>query len=179
MIYLPTFPCDRVLSRWTGRAHTLTIDPIGVECFVSGSAPRRGLFGRRRAAEPVVETYLHVLVHGEQSSDRIRSWAANQVAQLGVLAEHPDAAGDELNRLTAAEAERLADREWTPATVVIDDTPHAASAFVAAPDRWAAYVDLGADRVALVGRGLPLADASLRTASTDEARELRTAALRV
>nr|NLI50155.1 hypothetical protein [Propionibacterium sp.] len=179
MIYLPAFPCDWVLSRWTGRAHTLTIDPIGVECFVAGPPPRRGLFGRRHTAEPTVAVYLHVLVHGEQTSDRIRSWAANQVAQLGVLAERPDAAGDELNRLTAEQAERLAGREWTPAEVVVDQVAHAASAFVAAPDRWAAYVELGPDRVALVGRGLSLAQAALRTASTDEARRLRTDALRV
>lgn len=178
MIYLPTFPCDWVLSRWTGRAHTLTIDPIGVECFVSGAEPRRGLFGRRRAAAPVAE-YLHVLVHGEQSSDRIRSWAATQVAQLGVLAERPDASGDELNRLTEAEALRLADREWTPASVVIDGQAHEASAYVVETDRWAAFVDLGADRVAMVGRGLPLGRATLRTASSDEARQLRTDALRV
>jgi len=179
MIYLPTFDCDWVLSRWTGRAHTLTIDPIGVECFVAGSPQRRGLFGRRRAAEPPVAGYLHVLVHAEQSSDRIRSWAATQVAQLGVLAAHPDATGDLLNRLTAEEAERLAGRDWTPAEVVVDGVAQAASALVAEPERWAAYVDLGADRVALVGRGLPLAQAALRTASTEEARRLRTDALRV
>ncbi len=179
MIYLPAFACDRVLSRWTGRAHSLTIDPIGVECFVAGPPPRRGLLGRRRATQPPVAAYLHVLVHGEQPSDRIRSWAMNQVAQLGVLAEHPGATGDELNRLTAAAVERLAGREWTAAEVVVDGVAHAASAFVAEPERWAAYVELGADRVALVGRGLPLAGAALRTATSDEARQLRTDALRV
>ncbi len=179
MIYLPAFDCDWVLSRWTGRAHTLTIDPIGVECFVAGAPPRRGLFGRRRAADPVVAGYLHVLVHAEQPSDRIRSWAINQVAQLGVLAAQPDAVGDALNRLTAEEAGRLAGREWTAAEVVVDGVAHAASAFVAEPGRWAAYVDLGADRVVLVGRGVTQEQAALRTASSDEARQLRTDALRV
>lgn len=179
MIYLPAFACDWVLSRWTGRAHGLSIDPIGVECFVAGPEPRRGLFGRRRAAEPVVASYLHVLVHTEQSSDRIRAWAAHQVAQLRVLADHPEASGELLNRLTEEESQRQADRDWTPTHVVLDGSPREASAFVVEPERWAAYVDLGADRVALVGRGLTLEEACLRTASNDEARKLRTDALRV
>lgn len=178
MLYLPEFPCDWALSRWTGRPHGLTIDPLGVECFVAPPAQRRGLFGRRRA-EPSVSPYLHVLVHNELSSDRIRSWARMQVARLGVLATAPDAEGDALNRLTEQESALLADREWTPVEVVIDGAPHPGSAFVAEPLRWAAYLDLGADRVALVGRDLTLAAARLRTATADEARRLRTDALRV
>lgn len=178
MLYVPEFPCDWALSRWSGRPHGLTIDPLGVECFVAPTETRRGLFGRRRVT-PASSVYLHVLVHQELSSDRIRSWARAQVARLGVLASQPDAAGDVLNRLADEEAARLADGDWTPAEVVIDGIAHAASAFVAEPGRWAAYVDLGADRVALVGRDLDLADARLRTATAEEARRVRTDALRV
>lgn len=178
MIYLPDFDCDWALSRWTGRPHGLTIDPIGVECFVAAPEPKRRLFGRRPVAPEPAE-YLHVLVHQELTSDRIRSWAAHQVAVLGVLAVRPDAAGDELNRLAAQEAAALEGRDWTPASVTVDGVAAAASAFVAEPDRWAAYVELGEDRVALVGRGLALDRARLRTASADEARRVRTDALRV
>lgn len=179
MLYLPDFDCDTTLSRWTGRPHGLSIDPLGVECFVAAPEPRRRLFGRRPAASPPPAAYLHVLVHQELSSDRIRSWAANQVALLGVLATNPDAAGDALHRLTAEESERLAGREWTPTTLTLDGGELAASAFVAEPGRWAAYVEVGEDRIALVGRGLEPAQAPLRTATSDEARRLRTEALRV
>ncbi len=181
VIYLPAFDCDWVLSRWTGRPQGLTIDPIGVEAFVAApTAKPSGLLGRLRKAEPTgPDAYLHVLVHDELPSDRIRSWAVNQVAKLRVLGERPDAAGDSLNRLTAQEVERLTDRDWTAAQVVIDGTAHPASVFEAEEGRWAAYADLGADRLVLVGQGLTLADATLRTASTEEARQLRTDALRV
>jgi len=178
VLYLPEFPCEWALSRWSGRPHGLAIDPLGVECFVAPPTPRRGLFGRRRS-EPAPSLYLHVLVHNELSSDRIRSWARTQVARLGVLATQPDAEGDTLNRLAEEESGRLVDREWTPAEIVIDGVPRAGSAFLAEPQRWAAYVDLGADRIALVGRDLTLEAARLRTATADEARRIRTDALRV
>lgn len=178
MIYLPVFECEWTLSRWTGRPHGLSIDPIGVECFVPVAAPKRRLFQRRPAA-PAGSPYLHVLVHNDLPSDRIRSWAEGQVAQLGVLEKHPDASGDQFNRLAEAESGRLEDRDWTPATMTVDGVSHAASAFVAQPERWAAYVDLGQDRVVLVGHNLPLDGLALRTASSQEAREVRTAALRV
>lgn len=177
VIYLPAFDCDTVLSRWTGRPHGMTIDPIGVECFVMPPA-RRTLLGRRReASEP--SAYLHVLVHDELSSDRIRSWATSQVARLAALANQPDAEGDLLNRLAAEAQESLMDREWTPQALVVDGHVHPGSAFVAEPLRWAAYLELGADRVALVGSGLTPEEAPLRTATGDEARALRTDALRV
>lgn len=179
MIYLPTFPCEWVLSRWSGRAHSMTIDPIGVEAFVPQEPAPRGIFGRRRKEPVAPAAYLHVLVHQELSSERIRSWAVGQVAQLAALAAQPDAVGDTLNRLAASEADRLSGRDWIPADITVDGVTWAASAYVDSPGRWAAYVELGHDRVALVGRDLELADASLRTASLDEARQLRSEALRV
>lgn len=178
MLYLPTLPCDWTLSRWTGRPHGLGIDPIGVECFVPVEERKRGLFGRRRGGVSA-SPYLHVLVHSELSGERIRSWARAQVARLGALAEQPDAEGDVLNRLAEAETSRLADVAWTPASFVVDGEPVGGAVYLAEPQRWAGYVEVGADRLALVGRDLAPSDAVLRTASSDEARQIRTAALRV
>lgn len=153
----------------------MSIDPIGVECFVD--VPRgRGLFGR---GKPTPEPYLHVLVHDELPSDRIRSWAARQVALMLALDADPQLAGDPLNRAADEQGRGLQGRDWVPATVVMDGQAREASVYEAAPDRWAAYLDLGEDRVVIVGRDLALADAPLRTASADEARELRTEALKV
>ncbi|WP_040160814.1 hypothetical protein [Nigerium massiliense] len=177
MIYLPAFEADWTMSRWTGRPQGLSIDPIGVECLVPAEV-RRGLFGRRKAAEQPA-AFLHVLVHEEMPSDRIRSWAARQVALMLALDEQPQLAGDALNRLADDHARDLRGRDWVPATVILDGTPREASVFEAAPDRWAAYLDLGTDRVAIVGRDLALADAPLRTATAEEARQLRTEALKV
>ena len=179
MLYLPTFDCEWALSRWSGRPHGLTLDPLGFECFVAVPAPKRGLFGRRRPAESAPAPYLHVLVHVDLSADRVRSWVTGQVARLGVLAVTPDAVGDLLNRLTEEESARLSDRAWEPATVVVDGAPRAASAFVAEPGRWGAYLEVGDDRVALVGRGLALADVALRSATEDEQAQVRAVALRV
>ena len=43
----------------------------------------------------------------------------------------------------------------------------------------AAFTELGDDLVAIIGSDLPLSSVRLRTATSDEARELRTQALRV
>ncbi len=178
MIYLPTFDCEWALSRWSGRPQGLAIDPLGVECGVTAPIPKRRLF-QRRAAEPAASVYLHVLVHTDLSSDRIRSWARGQVAQLGVLETYPDARGDDLNRLTESELAALEGLEWTLASVTVDGVARQGSALVVRPDRWAAFIDLGADRVVLVGSHLALDDVALRAATSDEARQVRTAALRV
>ena len=178
MLYVPDFEAEWSLSRWTGRPQGLTIDPLGVEAVIVPEA-RKGLRARFHHEELAPIRYLHVLVHQEMPTDRIRSWCANQVAQVGVLMEHPDAFGDELNRLTADEAERLSGRDWTPAQVIVDGVAHQASAYVAEPDRWAALVELGEERVALVSRGFTIEEATLRTATYDEARRIRTDALRV
>jgi hypothetical protein len=179
VLYLPTFDCEWALSRWSGRPHGLTLDPLGVECFVSVPEPKRGLFGRRRSTDPSAAPYLHVLVHTDLSAERVRSWAVGQVARLGVLAAVPDAVGDTLNRLTEEESGRLADRAWTPATITLGGAPHQASAFEAEPGRWCAYLEVDGDRVALVGRALALADVGLRPATSAELAEVRAAALRV
>lgn len=177
MIYVPDFQADWALSRWTGRPAGLTIDPIGVEATIRAAPVKRRLFARPRPPEP--EPYLHALVHTELPSDRIRSWAMRQVAVLAALEGTPEASGEHLNRQADAEAERLSGRDWVPATVMIDGRGHAASVYEDGPTRWAAYVDLGADRLALIGQGLTLAEAPLRTADADEARRLRTDALQV
>lgn len=177
MMYLPVIPCDTALSRWTGRPVGMTIDPLGVECFIPGPVLRGGLFRRRR--EPEVRAYLHVLVHGELGPDRVRSWAAGQVARLAALADEPDAVGDRLNRLAAEHGERIAAVEWTDTELQVDGHSVPGSCYVDGPSRWAAYFELGDDRVALVGRDLALAETALRTATDVEARALRMDALRV
>jgi len=179
VLYLPTFDCEWALSRWSGRPHGLTLDPLGVECFVPVPAPKRGLFGRRRAADPAAAPYLHVLVHTDLPAERVRSWAVGQVARLGVLAAVPDAVGDTLNRLTEEESARLADRAWAPATIEVDGAPRQASAFEAEPGRWCAFLEVDGDRVALVGRALALGDVGLRAATDAEVAQVRAAALRV
>lgn len=178
MIFLPDLDWDATLSRWTGRPHGLTIDPIGVECFAPVAEPKRGWFGRRRD-EPTASPYVHVLAHRELGSDRIRAWASGQVAQLAALSREPDATGQRLTELTEAEAARLAGRDWTPASLTVDGVAHPGSAYVDTPERWAAYVEVGEDRIALIGRDVTLDAVALRTASGDEARRLRTDALRV
>ena len=166
MIYLPEQAAESALSAWAGRPDGLVIDPIGVEAvpLAPGAGPR---------------PYLHVLCHRELPAAHIRSWMRRQVAQHLVRLDDPDAAGDTLNRLTDDRLAALADRDETPTVISVDGAPVTVAAWEITPMLWAAYTELGDDLVAIIGSDLPLSSVRLRTATSDEARELRTQALRV
>ncbi len=166
MIYLPVTAREVVLSGWAGRPSGLSIDPIGVECV-----PRVRGAGRH--------PYLHVLAHRDLQPARIRAWQMRQVAQHLVRREAPKASGDELNRLTDDRLAALGGLAWTPATVVLDGRGMPVSRWQVEPRLWAAYAEIGEDRVALIGSDIPLDAVELRTASAEEALRLRTDAMRV
>ena len=66
-----------------------------------------------------------------------------------------------------------------PATITIDGRAERAIAWEVSPTLWAIYVEQGEDRIAVIASDVPAGALELRTASIDEARELRTEALRV
>lgn len=167
MIYVPTAVSEQALSSWAGRPVGLTIDPIGVEAVpaVAGAGPR---------------AYVHVLAHHEMTPERIRSWQQRQLTQHLVRDRiGQDVSSDEFNRATDELALQLADREWIDGTVVIDGSAVTATVWELSPTLWAAYTELGEDRIALIGSDVPRDAIALRTATSDEARALRTEALRV
>lgn len=167
MIYLPVSVSEQSLSSWTGRPVGLTIDPIGVEAVpaVPGAGPR---------------AYVHVLVHHELGSERIRSWQRRQLTQhLVRQLIGDDASTDAFNRATDDYAETLADRDWVEGTLVVDGSPVAASVWELSDALWATYAEVGDERIAVIGSDVPREAVALRMASNDEARELRTEALRV
>ena len=166
MIYLPTAVREQALSSWAGRPDGLRIDPIGVE-----AVPRIRGAGRR--------SYVHVLTHQDLSPTRIRSWQVRQILQHLVRLGSPSAEGDDLNRLVDARAEQHAGREWLPATITIDGRSQPALSWTVTPTLWAVYAEQGEDRIAVIAKDVPAGALELRTASTQEARELRTEALRV
>lgn len=167
MIYVPTAVVVQALSSWTGRPVGLTIDPIGVECVpdVPGAGPG---------------AYVHVLAHHELAPERIRSWQQRQLTQhLVKLQVGADAPADEFNRATDDMAAFLADREWIDGTIVVDGVPVTASVWELSSTLWATYTELGEERVAVIGSDVARDAVALRTASSEEARALRTEALRV
>ncbi len=167
MIYLPTSVHRQVLSPWTGQPAGFTIDPIGVEAVpaVPGAGP---------------DARVQVLVHLDMQPERIRSWQQHLLVQRLVRAEVGDAvAGDDFHRLVDEREASVADRAWVDGVVVVDAVAVTAAIWELAPTLWAVYTELGEDRIALVGSDVPRGLVALRTASTEEARALRTEALRV
>lgn len=167
VIYVPTAVAVQALSSWTGRPVGLTIDPIGVECVpdVPGAGPG---------------AYVHVLSHHELAPDRIRSWQQRQLVQHLVRQRvGDDVSSDEFNRATDDFAAQFADRAWIDGTIVLDGVAVTASVWELSPTLWATYTELGEERVAVIGSDVPRSAVALRTASGEEARELRTEALRV
>ena len=167
MIYVPVSVSQQTLSSWTGRPVGLTIDPIGVEAIpdVPGAGPR---------------AYVHVLAHHELSPGRIRSWQRRQLTQHLVRQQlGDDVTSDAFNRATDELAASLQDREWEDGTLTVDGAPVAASVWRLSDSLWATYAEVGEERLAVLGSDVPREAVALRTASTDEARALRTEALRV
>lgn len=167
VIYVPTAVSTQALSSWAGRPSGLTIDPIGVEAVpaVPGAGPG---------------AYVHVLAHHEMPPERIRSWECRQLTQhLARQQVGKDATTDEFNRVTDELAATLADRDWIDGTIVVDGVAVTASVWELSDRLWAVYTELGEERVAVIGSDVPRAAVALRTASGDEARALRTEALRV
>lgn len=167
MIYMPTPVSAHALSSWSGRATGLTIDPIGVEAVpdVTGAGPA---------------PYVHVLAHHELSPERIRSWQRRQLLQHLVRRQlGDDVSSDEFNRATDEMASLFADRDWIDGTIVVDGAAVTASVWELSGTLWAVYTELGDERIAIIGSDVPRPGVALRTASGDEARALRTAALRV
>jgi len=166
VIHLPTAVSRQALSSWSGRPDGLRIDPIGVEAVadVPGAGPA---------------PYVHVLTHQDLAPERVRSWQRRQIAQHLVRQADADAQGDPFNRLVDDRLDALADLDWGPATVLVDGRPVPALLWQAGPLLWAAYLEQGEDRVALIASDVPVGAIELRTASADEARALRTEALRV
>lgn len=167
MIYLPVAASQQTLSSWTGRPSGLTIDPIGVEAVpnAAGAGP---------------DAYVHVLSHQELSPERIRSWQRRQLVTHVVTQRlGASATGDAINRAADDLAAEVADRDWIDGTIVVDGVAVTASVWELSDRLWACYTEVGDDLVAVVGSDVPRESIALRTASGDEARALRTEALRV
>ena len=167
VIYVPVSVAQQALSSWTGRPVGLTIDPIGVEAVpvVPGAGPH---------------AYVHVLAHHELSPERIRSWQRRQLTQHLVRHQLGDSVtSDAFNRATDELAVSLEDRDWVDGTLVVDGAAVAASVWQLSDSLWATYAEVGEERVAVLGSDVPRDAVALRTATTGEARALRTEALRV
>lgn len=177
MIYLPAFEATWTLSGWTGRPDGLVIDPIGVEVRIPAPQPKRRWWGGRRPAEP--DRILHLVTHHDMAVERIQSWAMRQLAIAAALEKNPHLYGEWLTTAADEQAEEFDALTWKPTTVAIDSAPHQGLIYQVSHTRWAIFIVRGEDRIALISDGVGVDQIALRSATDDEARQLRADALRV